>query len=131
MDPNNPTCISQLYMLYKWHGSTNVKGVSHALLRNSYGSCSTGADNPHHLDASGDVMKITDHIAIQQGKESRIRGIPVLNNTYSRMAWDNMVRNLGTSSSPKREIWQAWAKLWEQGWNEMEQELRYGWRDDE
>ena len=62
------------------------------------------------------VFRVTEATAYQMGRDCRAIGYALTSNTFSKVAWDNVVRNVGRSLAPKYPEWARWAAMWSKGW---------------
>ena len=76
------------------------------------------------------TMKMTENSAYEMGRRGRLAGFPILNNSFSKMAFDNVVRNIGKRAAPRYVEWTHWETLWNKGWLDVDRELRLGCGED-
>jgi len=61
--------------------------------------------------------------AYQMGRDCRVAGHDITSNSFSKMAWDNVVRNIGRRAAPPMETWNHWQAQWNKGFLDMEHEM--------
>ena len=76
-------------------------------------------------------MNATDYTAYEMGKESRLTGRPLLDNPFHRTAWGTVAKKLGHFASPDPREWVRWHTLWDKGWKDVDEHLRFGLAEEE
>jgi len=71
------------------------------------------------------MTKLTEASAYELGRQGRLLGYPLANNSFTKMAWDNVVRNIGYRAAPKYHDWTHWEALWNKGWLDMNHDLSF------
>jgi len=70
-------------------------------------------------------MKPTEATAYEMGRECRVAGHCISSNSFSDIAWHNVVRNIGRKMAPKYDEWMHWQAIWSKGWLDMDHDLRF------